>query len=84
MEEVRPVLHAIFRRLLKRLDGEELREAAGVRQGKTCPFIHISVLRDGQGRVLWILQPSSENLAPMHRLSTEGDTPGWIQVPVII
>ncbi|WP_157814431.1 hypothetical protein [Rhizobium sullae] len=42
MEEVRAVLHAIFRCLLKRLDDRELRDRHGFRQGKTWPLIHIS------------------------------------------
>ena len=42
MEEVRPILHDIFRCLLKRLDKAELRDRPGSRQGKTCLVFHIS------------------------------------------
>src|SRR5262249_12802642 len=42
MEEVWTVLHVIFGDLLKRLNNRELRDAAGVRQGKTCHFFHKS------------------------------------------
>ncbi|WP_143147507.1 hypothetical protein [Rhizobium tibeticum] len=65
MEEVRAVLHAIFRDLLKRLDKAELRDAARVRQGKTCQLFHKSDFGGANERavlVLWITDDSSTDV----------------------
>jgi len=58
MEEVWAVLHVIFGHLLKRLDSRELRDAAGIRQGKTCHLFHKSNFADAKKSrllVLWIV-----------------------------
>jgi len=70
MEEVRPVLHVIFRHLLKRLDDQELREQRGSRQGKTCPFIHIWDFPDSDKAVLWRMWMMATNGSLIHCLST--------------
>ncbi|MEK1892381.1 MAG: hypothetical protein AAAB20_03675 [Rhizobium sp.] len=65
MEEVRAVLHAIFRGLLKRLDKAELRDAARVRQGKTCQLFHKSDFVGANERALlivWITDDSSTDI----------------------
>ncbi|CAN7533781.1 hypothetical protein [Rhizobium sp. LjRoot258] len=65
MEEVRAVLHAIFRDLLKRLDKAELRDAARVRQGKTCQLFHKSDFVSANERALlivWITDDSSTDI----------------------
>jgi hypothetical protein len=65
MEEVRAVLHAIFRGLLKRLDNGELRDADRVRQGKTCHLFHKSDFvgtAAGDLPVLWIADTRSNTI----------------------
>ncbi|MGZ2485897.1 hypothetical protein ACVITL_004420 [Rhizobium pisi] len=70
MKEVRSVLHAIFRCLLKRLDERELGRRGGLRQGKTCRLIHISNFADRFHRALWMMGNSSISLEQVHSLST--------------
>jgi hypothetical protein len=70
MEEVRAVLHAIFRGLLKRLDNGELRDAARVRQGKTCRLFHKWNFVGAAKRALLVLWTASESSAPFQGFST--------------
>ncbi|RUM25063.1 hypothetical protein EFQ99_13490 [Rhizobium vallis] len=70
MKEVRSVLHAIFRCLLKRLDERELGRRGGPGQGKTCRLIHISNFADRFHRALWKTGNSLTSLEQVHSLST--------------
>jgi hypothetical protein len=76
MEEVRPVLHAIFRCLLKTLDDGELRDRRWVRQGKTCLVFHISSFWDHIRGGLWLLWTAAQMPDKAHRFSTEVVTTG--------
>ncbi|NKL47652.1 hypothetical protein GFL15_05840 [Rhizobium leguminosarum bv. viciae] len=70
MKEVRSVLHAIFRCLLKTLDHGELRRRGCLGQGKTCPLIHISNFADWFCGVLWRMGMKSVRRRRLHKLST--------------
>ncbi|NKM57522.1 hypothetical protein CO662_27760 [Rhizobium anhuiense] len=70
MKEVRSVLHAIFRCLLKRLDETELRCRGSLRQGKTCLLIHISDFADRFRLALWTMGRRSISGKLVHSLST--------------
>ncbi|RWX17187.1 hypothetical protein EHI42_10535 [Rhizobium hidalgonense] len=70
MKEVRSVLHAIFRCLLKRLDETELRRRGRFRQGKTCPLIHISNFVDWFQPPLWTMWSRLICRDEVHSLST--------------
>ena len=71
MEEVRPVLHVIFRHLLKRLDDQELREPEGPRQGKTCPVFHNTDFQETAQAGLWTLWTALLCPSEAHSLSTD-------------
>ncbi|EGE58238.1 hypothetical protein RHECNPAF_3340035 [Rhizobium etli CNPAF512] len=70
MKEVRSVLHAIFRCLLKTLDDGELRRRGRLGQGKTCRLIHISNFADRFCLVLWRMGMKSVWRMQVHKLST--------------
>ncbi|NKN01785.1 hypothetical protein E0H38_24735 [Rhizobium leguminosarum bv. viciae] len=70
MKEVRSVLHAIFRCLLKTLDETELRPRGSLGQGKTCLLIHISDSADRFRLALWKMGKRSISLKLVHSLST--------------
>ncbi|ARQ56136.1 hypothetical protein EFR00_30575 [Rhizobium sophoriradicis] len=70
MKEVRSVLHAIFRCLLKTLDDGELRRRGCLGQGKTCRLIHISNFADRFCQVLWRMGTKLVCRRQVHKLST--------------
>ncbi|MDQ0562753.1 hypothetical protein QO004_004558 [Rhizobium mesoamericanum] len=70
MEEVRAVLHAIFRGLLKRLDNGELRDPTAVRQGKTCHLFHKSNFMGDDKSDLLVLWIAADNSSTIHVFST--------------
>ncbi|PDV85336.1 hypothetical protein CO652_27225 [Rhizobium sp. H4] len=71
MKEVRSVLHAIFRCLLKTLDDGELRRRGCLGQGKTCRLIHISNFAGRFCQLLWRMGTKSVCRRKLHKLSTE-------------
>ncbi|KKZ88864.1 hypothetical protein B5K05_02160 [Rhizobium phaseoli] len=70
MKEVRSVLHAIFRCLLKTLDDGELRRRGCLGQGKTCRLIHISNFAGRFCPALWRMGTKSVCRTQVHKLST--------------
>ncbi|PDT15048.1 hypothetical protein CO670_19965 [Rhizobium sp. J15] len=70
MKEVRSVLHAIFRCLLKRLDDGELRRRGGLGFGKTCLLIHTTNFANRFHRTLWTMGRNTTSLEQVHSLST--------------